>query len=159
MSCRSFRNLVLIACVSLPGAGCSMVLVHGPPSGHEDLGSFTCSEGVILPALDGGVAAASAVILATSASGSSSSESDAVSKGIGTLVGLGGLVLWGGSSIVGLNRVSNCKAAQSELAKRSRAAAAEAVQLRWEGSTLSHSTSTGGPSIGGPGGSSGSPIR
>ncbi len=42
------------------------------------------------------------------------SESDAVNKGIGVMVGLGGLALYGIPAGLGFSRVNGCRAARSE---------------------------------------------
>lgn len=44
MSNRSLVRCALVACLSLSTGGCGFLLVEGPPSGHEDLEYFTCTD-------------------------------------------------------------------------------------------------------------------
>ncbi len=126
MSLRTVRNLILITCLSVSGSACSFAFVDGPPLGHENLEDFTCTESRLLPALDGVWAGLWGVLAAVAASEESSSNSESLEQGLTTAVGVGFLVLNGASSITGFRRVNSCRAAQSELARRSQEVAERA---------------------------------
>ncbi len=126
MPFRILSKLVLITCLSVSGSGCSYVLVNGPPPGHEGLDHFSCTESKVVPALDATVAGLGGVVLFASLATTSNTESDAVSQGIGVMLGLGALAVYAIPAGLGISRVNGCRAARSELARRSREAAERA---------------------------------
>ena len=142
MSLRTVRNLILITCLSVSGSACSFAFVDGPPSGHENLEDFTCTESRLLPALDGVWAGLGGVLAAVAASEESTSASGDAILGTGIAVGVGFLVLNGASSITGFRRVNSCRAAQSELARRSQEVAERARLLTRANSTAGDATAT-----------------
>jgi hypothetical protein len=79
MPFRLVSELALISCLSVSGSGCSYLLVNGPPSGHEGLDGFSCTESKVIPALDATVAGLGGVVLFTSLAAPNDSESDAAS--------------------------------------------------------------------------------
>ena len=126
MSFRTARNLVLITCLSVLGSGCSFAFVKGPPSGHESLQDFSCTEGRTVPVLDATWAGLGAVVLVAALAEDPNSGSGDAIKSISTIVGGGSLALWGLSALVGVDRVDRCRAAKAELARRSQEAAERA---------------------------------
>src|SRR5438046_10682656 len=62
-------NLILLGLSSLLFTGCGFLLTNGPPTGHEQMDSFSCTEqdaGPILDAFGGGatvLVAASAAVM------------------------------------------------------------------------------------------------
>jgi hypothetical protein len=126
MSFRTASNLVLITCLSVSGSGCSFAFVNGPPSGHENLEDFGCTESKVVPAVDGAWAGLWGVLAVVAMAQDHNSESEQLGQGLTALVGAGVLVLNGASSITGFTRVNSCRAARSQLARRAREAAERA---------------------------------
>jgi len=116
-----FRLLVGSSLVGLT-SGCSLVAVNGPPTGHEAMTSFECTESRVLPILDVNRAGSGFWGVATA-------EEDKPWLEGGPLFGLNRtqnqiLSLIAGatsatSAVVGFRRVSACRAAKEELARRS----------------------------------------
>lgn len=104
MSRRSIERSVFIACLWFSSAGCSIAFnVKGPPSGHQDMESFTCTGSKIAPNIDGVGMALSGLILLSEAVAGGIEEDP---KGFGVLGTA--LVALGVSSSIGHRRVSAC---------------------------------------------------
>jgi len=107
-------NLILLGLSSLLFTGCGLLLTNGPPTGHEQMDSFTCTEhdaGPILDAFGAGItvlAAASAVV-----------EPDwHDNSGRIVTVGLAWGVVSGFSAANGFKKAKRCRAAYRQLAIR-----------------------------------------
>jgi hypothetical protein len=100
----------LVLALLLFSSGCSFVVVHGPPRGHERMESFSCTRSYLAPLVDGVFAFSFFMVAA-------SSEDD--SFGPGAATGWPFFFLHGSSSVVGFRRVSRCRAALEALAPRS----------------------------------------
>lgn len=110
-------QFALLGCVAVSAGGCSLLFVHGPPSGHELMTSFSCTESRVPPILDVagavmGLGAAAVVSPQKTTSGSvtisSGSSPDAA-------VGTGVAVILGASAWLGFRRTGACRTAQREL--------------------------------------------
>lgn len=104
----------------LTGApGCSIVLVQGPPRGHEQLASVPCTRSNAVPLLDAALAGTSLFVGGVLLAGTGGSTTSWV--GSYTVVGAGfaleGLA-FGASSLIGFHRTSRCRAAQGAVPKR-----------------------------------------
>src|SRR5258706_14552405 len=55
-------NLILFGLSSLLFTGCGFLLTNGPPTGHEQMDSFSCTEQDAGPILDAVVAGATGVV-------------------------------------------------------------------------------------------------
>jgi hypothetical protein len=119
MSVRSFRRLVLIGCLTVLASGCSFVFVHGPPSGHQDLQDFSCTEGKTLPAIDAIWAGIGGITMVGGLTSDPNSGSGDAFKSIAITAGGASLAVWGFSALMGFDRVDRCRTARSELARRS----------------------------------------
>jgi len=115
MSFRTVRNLILISFVAVIGSGCSVLLVNGPPSDHQNLQSFGCTQSNLVPAIDGALAGVGGILEVSAVAGGNSTESEAVSQGIATIVGEILFVVNGISATTGLRKVGACRTAQAEL--------------------------------------------
>ena len=93
-------------------SGCSLLFVDGPPDGYQDMDDFYCTEGSFAPSAD-------FLIAGTFAMGAFAQEG---SKGGAFVGGVVGIALVGASAIVGLNRVSDCRAAKIEAVRAEEAA-------------------------------------
>jgi len=123
MEAQLIIRYLALALPLVSASSCSLVFVHGPPSGYEQMDSFSCTESRVVPVLDI-VGAGSSVIGAMTAEdepglfeeGGSLFAVDRETQIVGSL--LFGAVLTA-SAIVGFRRVNHCRAAQEELVRRS----------------------------------------
>lgn len=107
-------RLIVLALSSLLLTGCGVLLTNGPPTGHEQMDSFSCTQqdaGPILDALTGGAA----VLVAASAA-SQPDWHDNSSRIIS--VGLAWGVVSGLSAANGFHKAKRCRAAYRQLAIR-----------------------------------------
>jgi len=110
---RPIRGALLL--ISLAGGGCSLLLVEGPPTGHEAMATFSCSESHRPPILDVALAGfwVWAAYLPTDTDGNSTGS-------------MGDTVLFtlahGASAFHGFRNVSECRRARTEAAQRAAAA-------------------------------------
>jgi hypothetical protein len=107
-------NLILLGLSSLLFTGCGFLLTNGPPTGHEEMDSFSCTDqdaGPILDAIGGGAA----VLVATSAVAIPHwhDNSDRM-----VTVGLAWGVVSGFSAANGFKKLKRCRAAYRQLAIR-----------------------------------------
>jgi len=110
----------LLAVLPVATAGCGFLLVQGPPSGHQQMTAFSCTEGTAGPILDlvwGGLNVLGAV--AAMSSPDSYENPDQI-----VVVGLGWGLVSGLSAAAGFNKTTQCKAALQQLSARSGHAAA-----------------------------------
>jgi hypothetical protein len=128
------RRLVVLGWLCLSAGGCSLLVVEGPPSGHETMHSYSCTESGLIPNFD---VAGAVILFGVSAvvapedktSGSVRSTSGSASQ---AAAALGGAVLLGASAWIGKRRVGRCRAARLDLARRGdslRAAAAPTTEI------------------------------
>jgi len=120
MEVRTALTAVALGAALAGTAGCSFVLVQGPPSGQQKLPSVTCTRGNAVPILDAAVAGVglySGMMLGILDERSSGWVVGA--KAAGTAMLATGVV-FGVSSIVGFTRTSHCRAAQREATQRAR---------------------------------------
>ena len=105
---RPLLALMMAVVAILPG--CSLILVDGPPEGHEQV-AFDCTERPVLPVLDLATAGLS-VAAATGA------EDEFFSKDQNTAINAGFALLLGVSAWTGFQRTSACRAAKADLRAR-----------------------------------------
>jgi len=116
--CSALCTLVLGA--ALAGTtGCSFVLVHGPPAGHDRLAAFSCTSSNALPILDAIAAGTGLFVGGTLLAATSSDASGWVAPYVvvGAGFALDGLV-YGTSAVSGFVKTSRCRAALRELGAR-----------------------------------------
>jgi hypothetical protein len=113
----------LPALLALVTTGCSLVMVKGPPRGHETMAEFTCTEGRTLPWIDAGTAALlGGLTIAIAATPESEPASGSFTVGPDR----SDAMLWlsipavalGASSAIGFHRTGECRAALEELRQR-----------------------------------------
>jgi hypothetical protein len=107
-------NVILLGLSSLLFAGCGVLFTHGPPTGHEQMDSFRCTQhdaGSVLDAFGGGAA----VLVAASAAANPDWHDNA---GRIVAVGLAWGVVSAFSAANGLKKVKRCQAAHRQLAIR-----------------------------------------
>ena len=107
-------NLILLGLSSLLFTGCGFLLTNGPPTGHEQMDSFSCTEqdaGPILDAFTGGAA-----VLAAASAAVKPDWHD--NSGRIVTVGLAWGVVSGFSAANGFKKAKRCRAAYRQLAIR-----------------------------------------
>ena len=107
-------TLVLLGLLPLLLPGCGFVFSQGPPTGHEQMESFTCTESNAGPILD--IVWASLNVLG--ALGAASDPSAYENSGEIVAVGLGWGVFSSFSAASGFNKSKQCKLALRQLAER-----------------------------------------
>lgn len=117
--CPALCSLVLGAALAGGTTGCSFVLVHGPPAGHDQLAAFSCTRSNALPILDAIAAGTSMFLGAKLLSANTSDAADwaAPIVVVGAGFALEGL-LYGTSAVSGVVKTSRCRAALRELDAR-----------------------------------------
>lgn len=107
-------RLVFAGCVWLIASGCGFVFSKGPPTGHEQLESFTCNESNAGPILD--VIWASLNVIGAVAAASDRQSYDHPEQVIA--VGLGWGVFSSVAAAHGFNKSKQCRQALEQLADR-----------------------------------------
>ena len=108
------RAVLVIAIMSLLASGCGFVLSHGPPTGHEQMPAFSCTESDAGPILD--IVWAGLNVLGAAAA---SSDPDAyVNSDQIVVVGLAWGVFSSFSAASGFNKSKQCRRALQLLAER-----------------------------------------
>ena len=108
------RNVVVLALLPLLLTGCGFVLTQGPPSGHEQMAAFSCTESNAGPTLDiawAGLNVLGAVIAASDPSAYENS-------GQIVAVGVGWGVFSSFAAASGFNKSKQCRRALQQLAQR-----------------------------------------
>lgn len=100
--------------------GCSLAFVSGPPSGHESMRDFACTEDGAGPAADTAFAISSGLAAAVSA------ESNDDGSRTATIVNIGATVVYAASAAYGVVMTYDCRGAQR--AARTRRAQEHASQ-------------------------------
>lgn len=101
----------LALCAALAAApGCSFVLVQGPPRGHEQMTSFSCTRGNAVPLVDAAVAGTGLFVGGTLMAAGHANEWVAAYGVVGAGLVVEGLV-FGVSSLVGFHRTAHCREA------------------------------------------------
>ena len=121
-------RIVLLGLVPLLLSGCGFVFSHGPPTGHEQMESFTCTESNAGPTLD--IVWASLNVLGAVAAAADPSAYD--NSGEIVVVGIGWGVFSSFSAASGFNKSKQCRHALQQLAERNaqrRAGVAGSVDL------------------------------
>jgi hypothetical protein len=107
--------LVLFAATT---EGCGLLIVKGPPEGHEQMDYFTCDEGDAGPILDlvsAGLNIGTAILCAADPD---SYEDSYYGSGACVALGLGSGALLGTSAAVGFGKTKKCREAKRQLAER-----------------------------------------
>ena len=107
-------NLILLGLSSLLFTGCGFLLTNGPPTGHEQMDSFSCTEHDAGPILDA-FGAGAAVLVAASAAAMPDLHDN---SGRIVTVGLAWGVVSGLSAANGFKKAKRCRAAYGQLAIR-----------------------------------------
>ena len=113
----SIRTSIKVTCVALLPAmmgGCGFVFTHGPPLGHEQRASFSCTESNAGPILDvvwAGLTVTSAISVA-----SNPDHYSYPGAAIGTLVAWAGVSTL--AAVTGFGKTKRCKAARQQLGAR-----------------------------------------
>lgn len=121
-------RIFLLGLVPLLLSGCGFVFSHGPPTGHEQMESFTCTESNAGPTLD--IVWASLNVLGAVAAAADPSAYD--NSGEIVVVGIGWGVFSSFSAASGFNKSKQCRHALQQLAERNaqrRAGVAGSVDL------------------------------
>lgn len=104
-----------VALLALSADGCSWLLVHGPPLGHERMDYFSCTEEATMPTLDlvmAGLSVAGAVVIGT---GSNSGwEYQPYSRDAYLAVGLAEGAAFGLAAGSGFHKVGACREAKRQ---------------------------------------------
>lgn len=112
-------KLLLVPVLAAGLSGCGFLFVDGPPADYSNMNYVQCTESDVGPILDAvwaGINAAGAIAIAADPDGY---EDDwDVSSGAGIASGVGWTILSGSSSLVGFNKVSDCRRAKREIADR-----------------------------------------
>ncbi len=112
MGVRRLLTAAALGAALAGAAGCSFVLVQGPPAGHEKLQAVRCTRGNAVPILDAAVAGVGLYTGMMLGILDERSAGWAVgSREAGTAM-LGTGIVFGISSLVGFNRTRHCRAAQ-----------------------------------------------
>lgn len=106
--------VAVVGCLSLPVAGCGFVFSKGPPTGHEQMDSFTCNESNAGPILD--IVWASLNVLGAGAAASDPSSYDNPDQIV--FVGVAWGVFSSFSAATGFNKSKRCRRALQLLAER-----------------------------------------
>ncbi len=126
MTIRTVLTAAALGAALAGAAGCSFVLVQGPPRGHEQLASVPCTRSNVLPVVDALFTVTSISVGAQLLASGNSGWTAAYSVVGGGLLAEG--LVWGASSLVGFTRTSHCRAAQREAAARAESGAAAPKQ-------------------------------
>lgn len=111
---RTFTSAVILALLAIGTSGCGFIFVNGPPENHQQMEYFNCTESEVGPTLDGiwaGLNAAGATTAAINPDEYRNHETIIASGVTWTLVS-------GAASIVGQNKVNDCRDAKRALAER-----------------------------------------
>lgn len=114
------RHVFAIGLLPLLLSGCGLLISQGPPTGHELMPAFSCTESNTAPTLDlvwGGLNLLGAALA------SSSDETYYDSPGAAVAVGLSWAVVSSISAAAGFRKSRECRQALQQLAQRSGAAA------------------------------------
>jgi hypothetical protein len=116
--CSLFYRAWLVTMLPLVLGGCGLLFVEGPPVGHAELPTFTCTDSKVAPTLDvvwGGLLLLNAALVAA--------DSDEYENS-GAIIGvdIAWAALSGVSAASGYKKVGECRAANLALAQRSAAA-------------------------------------
>ena len=107
-------TLILLALLSPPLAGCGFIFSKGPPTGHEQMESFSCVESNAGPTLD--IVWASLNVLGAVAAASDPSAYE--NSGQIVAVGIGWGVLSSFAAASGFSKSKQCRRALQQLAER-----------------------------------------
>ncbi|MGH7459730.1 MAG: hypothetical protein ACREMA_01720 [Longimicrobiales bacterium] len=110
----TFSISALAVFLSLTSSGCAFIFSKAPPVAHEQMNSFSCSEGNVAPVLDliwGGLNVAGALIAA-------SDQAAYENPGQIMAVGFGWGVVSGLSAVSGFKRSAQCREAKRQLGDR-----------------------------------------
>jgi hypothetical protein len=136
-----------VAGAAIAMSGCSYLFVKGPPTGHDVLPYFTCTESNVVPTLDAiwaGLNGFGAARAASAEDGTYVNQDEAI------LIGTMWLVVSGLSSHSGFRKTRSCRTAVQQLTQRLRTDAREAAGrvpvplLRLEQAKWTEDTSIGG---------------
>lgn len=122
---RAVTVVLTVLVVPLSVGGCGFIFVNGPPENHQEMNYFNCTESEVGPILDGvwaGLNAAGAVTAAIN-------PDDYENSGAIITSGLIWTGVSGAASIVGQNKVSDCRQAKRALADRQSGAKADSAGL------------------------------
>ena len=111
---RRLPVLLLVAVLPLATSACGWLLVQGPPTGHEQMSAFSCTESDVAPALDlvwGGLNVVGAALAA-------SSPDSYENPGQIEAVGIGWGVVSGMSAMSGFKKAKECREALRRLQAR-----------------------------------------
>jgi len=108
------RNVVMLGLLPLLLTGCGFVFSHGPPTGHEQMPAFSCTESNAGPTLD--IVWASLNVLGALAAASDPSAYD--NSGQIVAVGVGWGVFSSFAAASGYNKSKQCRHALQQLAQR-----------------------------------------
>lgn len=141
-----FAGMASIVGLALSSTGCSLVFVHGPPSGHESMPAFACTESTVLPVLDAVGTAGSLVAAATARDDDPDEDRGylvpVLSAQQNVAANLGLAAALGVSAWVGFRRVAACREAQEALRAR---LGTEASYLSTKAFSVSGVTTLPGP--------------
>ena len=107
--------------MSLATSGCGLVVSQGPPTGHELMPAFSCTESNVGPTLDIIWGAANVLVAIAAASEPDPTYYD--HPGLAVATGLGWGVVSSVSAAVGFRKTRECRRALQQLAQRNSAAA------------------------------------
>lgn len=112
---RLYARIALLALIPAVTGGCSFMFVNGPPTGHQELASFTCTESKGLPKADLGLAGLLGLTTLGIAGGDPTEDT-----AVGVVVFGIWAVLHGSSAYTGFKLVNECRDAKLALALRQR---------------------------------------
>jgi hypothetical protein len=115
MGSRALLRTVVIVLTAAPSAGCSFLFVNGPPTGHEQLPYFSCTQSNTMPVLDAIWAGLNGLGAAVALSADESTLQD---RNQTVAVGAAWLVVSGLSARTGFRRTNQCRAATMQLVQR-----------------------------------------
>ena len=108
------RNVMLVGLLSLLLSGCGFLISKGPPTGHEQMLSFSCTESNAGPTID--IVWAALNVLGAAAAASQPDAYD--NAGQIVAVGIGWGVLSSFSAASGYKKSKECRQALQQLAQR-----------------------------------------
>jgi hypothetical protein len=106
---------ILATTLLMSTTGCGLLLTHGPPAEHEQMVSFSCTEGDTGPILDA-IWASVSLALAVMAAGTP--DDYAYDQGATVAAALGWAAVMGASAVVGFDKTSKCRKAKQAMSKR-----------------------------------------
>ena len=124
----SAMGYAAVGCFSLSAGSCSFLFVNGPPTGHEEMVYFPCTENRAAPVLDV-IGVGSSVLGAATAEADPPNELFAWDRGTYVVANLAFAALLGASAWTGFRRVDACRGARLELGRRTEDAAASARSM------------------------------